>query len=547
MSEDERSRKGQEAQGQQWPEDDELSLGDGRLELEAEDQPAHAEANTIPLTEAFNGDYQDVLLDADQRVTTLLNELTNACWYSSAVILARQPLVDNQPLFDEWVRDHIGEEFDVVTISADLLMTPDELLEEVLEELEPATGEREEEEPGEALLAALNRHNANTPGQHPRELVVQVEHAHELGERALQSLVALVAGHETMITPHIILWWGDGVTQDSLAEGNAVHVTRLDFPPFSRQAVVEYLRFCWGQYSAEALPLDEGQIDTIIKASGGVADAMDGLALAELREESAPAREGLGRLLPRGLPWRHGMIAGALVLVLAMSFFLRGGGDDDDAENTSIVRVERSLPEASGTSPGVEAGTDSTDAGVASVSGGNTVVGESEEAAEDIAVVEPAPDTGETVATGAAGEAVDTGPAAPQSEPPPAQTEQTAAVDNNADNADESSAAGAPEADTARTELEQVADERFFIQLLGSHSIETATNFMADHDSLDGEDRALHRFEARHQGRPWHVVIHGPYQDRAAAETAMEGLPRALRSASPWVRSMADIRSTMTR
>ena len=576
-----------------WPEDDELSLGDGRLDDEEDDidvenggdgngrgeaidEPMEAadgdtdqavpaaQVAGISLFEAFGGDYQDVLLDADEAVIHSLNALTHACWYSSALIVARQPVVANQPLFDEWLQDHIGEDFDVVTIIADLLMTPDELLREVLEELDLET---DSARPRESLLGALNRQDEDSERQHPRELVIQVENAHELGERALQCLLQLVSNHETMITPHIILWWADRSAKDNLddsVEGQGVSVTRLDIPLFSRQAVLEYLQFCWGQHSDEDFPLEDDQLDDIITASGGSADALDKLVLGELRAEPAVTSAGLqlsrllpNRLLPRAVPKRHALIGAALVLVLVLTFFLRGGTGGEETGGTSIVRVERSLPNVTGAAPAtagnnrdsepvvstaaLQSGARSASSTAENVSSAGAVAssaGETAPSARDIA-------TPATPATPAA----PTTPAAERTalsatESAPVALAETASSSEAAPVSASTSAEPAG-ATASRAALEQVADERFFIQLLGSHSVETVNSFMSDNAPLDARDRGLHRFEARHEGRPWYVVIHGPYADRAAAETAMARLPETLRAASPWLRSMADIRSAI--
>lgn len=579
MTEDERR------QTNHWPEDDEFSLGDGRLDDEEEDidvdsssdgndgnrelidEPNEAAEQTAPaaevegisLFEAFGGDYQDVLLDADEAVIHSLNALTHACWYSSALIVVKQPIDDNQPLFDEWLQDHIGDDFDVVTIAADLLMTPAELLGGVLEELAlEASGPQA----AETLLASLNSQDDDPERHHPRELVIQIENAHELGERALQCLLQLVSSHETMITPHIILWWGDRSAKDNLdesAEGQGITVTRLDMPLFSRPAVLEYLLFCWKLHSAEAFPLDEDQLDDIITASGGSADALDKLVLGELRAEPAVTPTGWqlssllpSRLLPRAVPKRHALIGVALVLVLVFTFFLRGGAGDEEMGDTHIVRVERPLPSVSGTAPtpvGNSPGSESdvtpaaVDASARSAPSTAEITPPAREVASSATAREPSAAQIQPSATETQSSAAEIQPSATERAPAPAEaasaTDQVAPV--RVASAEPSGAAASPSV------LEQVADEHFFIQLLGSHSVDTVNSFMRTNARLDAENRGLHRFEARHEGRPWYVVIHGPYADRAAAETAMAQLPETLRAASPWLRSMADIRSAIVR
>jgi septal ring-binding cell division protein DamX len=80
------------------------------------------------------------------------------------------------------------------------------------------------------------------------------------------------------------------------------------------------------------------------------------------------------------------------------------------------------------------------------------------------------------------------------------------------------------------------------IQLLGSHVAADIRRFALRH----GIEREAATFTTRYRDRPWHVLVYGIYTSREAARRDIERLPRPLRQASPWARSIGSIREAIS-
>lgn len=78
----------------------------------------------------------------------------------------------------------------------------------------------------------------------------------------------------------------------------------------------------------------------------------------------------------------------------------------------------------------------------------------------------------------------------------------------------------------------------FVIQLFASHSQKNAQVFVNTYASTD---RVLLTYLTEHQGKPWHVVVAGPFDSRGVATKQAKALPAKLRKQNPWVRSIAPI------
>lgn len=74
----------------------------------------------------------------------------------------------------------------------------------------------------------------------------------------------------------------------------------------------------------------------------------------------------------------------------------------------------------------------------------------------------------------------------------------------------------------------------YTLQVLGARSEESIVQFM---ESLDNPDR-LYYFSTVYKNAPWHVVVHGQYANRTAANRAVSSLPQELKKLKPWARSI---------
>ena len=84
--------------------------------------------------------------------------------------------------------------------------------------------------------------------------------------------------------------------------------------------------------------------------------------------------------------------------------------------------------------------------------------------------------------------------------------------------------------------------QQFTLQLSGFSNEAAAIRFIRK-NHLEAQSAYYSTMRA---GRPWFAVIYGRFSNRDAAHYALERLPSALRSASPWIRSFHEIQMLVT-
>ncbi|MGB5324759.1 MAG: AAA family ATPase [Pseudomonadales bacterium] len=91
--------------------------------------------------------------------------------------------------------------------------------------------------------------------------------------------------------------------------------------------------------------------------------------------------------------------------------------------------------------------------------------------------------------------------------------------------------------------LQAWPDEGYALQVFGTHNEARAKNLV---EQYFGEADLLF-YATRHNGKPWFVVINGPYSGRQAARESIDALPESLRRLRPWPRNIASIKSDILR
>lgn len=79
----------------------------------------------------------------------------------------------------------------------------------------------------------------------------------------------------------------------------------------------------------------------------------------------------------------------------------------------------------------------------------------------------------------------------------------------------------------------------FMLQVLGSSNEQAVRDYVKQYVA----QLPLSYFETQMRGKPWYVVIVGPYATRELAQRAVQGFPSDLQKQSPWVRSVASVQS----
>ena len=87
----------------------------------------------------------------------------------------------------------------------------------------------------------------------------------------------------------------------------------------------------------------------------------------------------------------------------------------------------------------------------------------------------------------------------------------------------------------------------YLLQILGTHSEQSAQRVVKRNTTGGSAKSTLFYYETRHQGKPWFVVLAGPYSDRLSAQKGVESLPLELAKQPPWVRQVGEIQETIRR
>lgn len=82
---------------------------------------------------------------------------------------------------------------------------------------------------------------------------------------------------------------------------------------------------------------------------------------------------------------------------------------------------------------------------------------------------------------------------------------------------------------------------QYMVQLLAAHNKGKVDSYVA----VARRTLKVHVYETRRSGKPWYVVVAGPYRDQAAARTAITGLPKGLSEGQPWLRSVASVHADL--
>lgn len=96
---------------------------------------------------------------------------------------------------------------------------------------------------------------------------------------------------------------------------------------------------------------------------------------------------------------------------------------------------------------------------------------------------------------------------------------------------------------SAHQRLMAWSDVGYALQIFGTHNAKRAKQLV---EQYFGEADLLF-YETRHNGRPWYVVVNGPYTGRDSAKLSIEQLPEGLQRLRPWPRNIASIQADIRR
>lgn len=425
------------------------------------------------------------------------------------------------------------------------------------------------------LAAAAAQDNATLVGalahwqpadREPHPIALIVDDAHLLAVPALAECLQLARSSGGRLR---LLLAGEPILLEAGQQAGADAAERIELPPLDRQETAAYVatRLQAAGYRAE-LPLTAAQLNDLQRLSGGNFGAIHDW-LPSLFAVKSKARAGLLGRLPGAavlaeLPLQHVAIGAGLLLVVILLILNRA--DAPESSTPAAVptangnTIALALPGRAASAPANPApdAAPARDVPVAATPAPvepvrpQTVAPQPSSPAKtpSVPVISgsqkvplplPAP-TAQPKASpqSASTPAVAATTAAQQSAPAAAAT-QTA----DGKVADAKAAAGtkAPEAgpsDITADERELLgwSKKQYALQLLGAGSTSTVTKFRQQAGGAK-----LYTYRTDLNGKPWYIVVTGPYPSRLAATAAAESLPPTLRNQKPWPRAVKNIQA----
>jgi len=107
----------------------------------------------------------------------------------------------------------------------------------------------------------------------------------------------------------------------------------------------------------------------------------------------------------------------------------------------------------------------------------------------------------------------------------------------------DATSAGQTRQQLVRERLRSWPETGYALQVFGTHNTQRARKLV---EQYFGQVDLLF-YETLHNGKPWFVVISGPYSGRQAAQKSIALLPESLQRLRPWPRNIASIRNDIER
>lgn len=461
----------------------------------------------------------------------LVERAMHALYFSGAMVL----LIGERGTGKTRLLDEVGKELaglvDVCRIEATVLMDGNALRAELAAAIGLPAGAADS---NAAAVVALNQ--AGPGDRQPQPVLLAIDSAQSLSIPALAECAALIqsAGGRLRLllagTPELAEAWRQ-------AEIGAAEW--LSLPALDRQESADYIRT--RLQAAGAQPegwLSEAMLSSWYAVSGGNfasihARAGEQLAVAQNSAVAAQRSKQWRRLLP--------VLAGAVALAGVILLLLyRGGGDktaapvavsmSTPAGDGSRQSVALTLPAPQTAAPAVEPMPAMPAVEAAPVPVAPVAAPAAERPAPAAATPVPKPEPA-------------TVPTPPAAAPSPAVA-ASAKIDSKKKKVEPQSKAESQ----AKAKSGATADERallalpgkqFLLQLMGAESKATVDKFAAG--AARGVKLYTYRTELR--GKPWFIVLTGPYADKSAAQAAIAKLPPAVQKQQPWPRSAANIQA----
>lgn len=403
-------------------------------------------------------------------------------------------------LAEALVRD-LHKDAVAVAVQATLFMSPVRFLEEIIDSLQ-LDARAEDDKATLDCIATFS----NDLALDARSLVLVIDDAHELSSEVYQLLSRLL--RRSAGAGLAVVLFGEpqlaSLLERSLNPATLAHLASFTMPVFSSEDSIEYTRFKLAEAGfTKPLPLTGGELGALHNTAAGNPGTLNeqlrgALTRATTLDDEVKFRPA--SILTLGS--NYWIAASALALVLIIVLLFQGGDPELPASSSERVQIPLAVRERS------------------------------EPAVQQSDRVEATSDR----VTSSTQQTSDTRPVRPQApapEPSPAVPEPVSGESPIR------AAAAAPS--TFEQVLLAYDPSSYTVQIMGSRSVEKIREFLSGQPGL----QASGYFETRFQGQPWYVVVSGHYPQREQAQSAIAALPAVVRDLQPWVRSVADIQSSI--
>lgn len=365
----------------------------------------------------------------------------------------------------------------------------------------------------------------------PQPVLIAIDAAQLLSIATLAECAALVAGAGGRLR---LLLAGEIDLATSWQQAQAGAAEILELAPLDRNETADYVRTkLQAAGYREELSLSDAEFDQLFTQSGGNFALVNALApqFLQLPTETSPVVRRI-----KALPILHiGVIAALLAVIILLALY-RGGSNSQSSPDAQLSKpANDQAQQISAKKPASE-----------KKSGAEQ---------NSIALQLPEPTRPATNAPNP------TLPAATATVATPAETSvptpAPVAIENKTQNAEKKLVTEKAEkiekvekaATINKKEIaEKSADEsallgfpssNYVLQLLGAESKITVEKFA----NGAGKDLKLYFYRTQLRGKPWFIVVTGPYADKNAAQAAQAKLPEAVRKQQPWLRTLANVQA----
>ena len=493
----------------------------------------------------------------------MLEQLQHLLRYgSSLTVLAGESGVGKGFLVDKLLRQLDPDLFDIADITADVMMSFEQilhLLDEPWRSLRPFTLENFQE-----MVPAV----ATAADDESKTLLCILRDAEQLDSEVLNQLqillgvsaglpvkcllVAAVAEVENAAALHGLI----GAMPDS-------HVLYLD--PLSREQVEEYLQYRMHTAGLGQVSFSAQQVERIFNASlGNIAEANE--SAREILLEALPAPKPKSPRARPALPVMH--IVALVVLLAAILVFWQMGdsGKHGDHERTvvldgaakpaapvsavkpatspfaQVAQVNQQVvaPESNNPAPGAAA---SEQAGVAVNPSASPAAAAKPEVApasvtaeesQSGVVTSAAPEAKVQVATQSGSPSKETVVSAVSPKPVPV----VSVSPKPAPKPSPKPVVGDPRIAWLKT----LPPDHYMLQMMGAEEKSTVDRFLAQYPSL----QKVVFYRTLRKGKHWYIVVQGNYASYDAAKAGIGKLPTSLRREKPWARKVSAIQQELS-